>query len=423
MHRNRAGHAATFICCLGLLAPTATAATFRVLYNGSYGDGGSPFGIVQFTPNTFFWSALTGILTINKKGEFVLVTQLTRNLPVTAANGWEYSGAYNASTNFIISFLANPDSVVTYPAQAFGIILSANLSDGGLLGFGNGSNYQNNLLKVDLQGNVTSVYTFPINEFSETFPFEGSDGNYYGVSLAQFQGTSYVYRITPSGSLTKLANLPLDSFDNNGDVASLVEGSDGNFYGDTVTGGNSYGTIYQVTPSGQYTVLYTFPEKGIDSFPGTIFQASDGNIYGVTNGSFFIGAIFMLTPSLQYTHLLNLSGCPCTLIQGSDGNLYGTEYDGGIDGRIFELELGLPIPAPQAITFQPTSGAVGTHVMIWGKNLLEASVRFNGVSAREVQNSGPNYIWATVPAGATSGPITVTTAGGTSTTHSSFVIQ
>jgi hypothetical protein len=66
---------------------------------------------------------------------------------------------------------------------------------------------------------------------------------------------------------------------------------------------------------------------------------------------------------------------------------------------------------------------VGTHVRIWGSNLLSPSVQFNGVPAVEVDGSGPNYIWATVPAGATTGPITVTTPGGTNTTHASFTVQ
>jgi hypothetical protein len=66
---------------------------------------------------------------------------------------------------------------------------------------------------------------------------------------------------------------------------------------------------------------------------------------------------------------------------------------------VFVLELGLPKPAPAAQRFYPNSAAVGTPIRIWGNNLLGASVEFNGVAATEVTNSGPNYVWATVPAG------------------------
>ena len=68
-------------------------------------------------------------------------------------------------------------------------------------------------------------------------------------------------------------------------------------------------------------------------------------------------------------------------------------------------------------------GTVGARVRIWGYNLLSSSVQFNGVAAAAVEGSGPNYVYAAVPAGATSGPITVTTPGGTSTTTAAFTVK
>lgn len=53
--------------------------------------------------------------------------------------------------------------------------------------------------------------------------------------------------------------------------------------------------------------------------------------------------------------------------------------------------------------FSPGSGTVGTKVRIWGQNLLWASVGFNGMAAKEVDSSGPNYACATVPKGARTG--------------------
>ena len=117
--------------------------------------------------------------------------------------------------------------------------------------------------------------------------------------------------------------------------------------------------------------------------------------------------------------------CPCTLIQGSDGVLYGTAVGGGSNGAgtVWALDAGLPKPAPQALKFLPSYGPAGTQVMIWGYNLLAASAQFNGAPASAAHSSGPNYVIATVPAGAASGPITITTPGGTSTTAGSFTVQ
>ncbi|QUW01563.1 FG-GAP repeat protein [Chloracidobacterium sp. MS 40/45] len=80
-------------------------------------------------------------------------------------------------------------------------------------------------------------------------------------------------------------------------------------------------------------------------------------------------------------------------------------------------------PAPPVITnFTPPSGPVGTVVSIFGANFADVlNVRFNGVNAMFTVVS-PTQITATVPAGATTGPITVTTAGGTATATPNFIV-
>ncbi len=438
----RAAAAAAIICGLAAIATSASAPTLRILFNGANSDYGEPTAIVQMTPDTFFWDA-TGraILSITKsKQSAALALAQSRtyvSYPVTASNGRGYTSVGNNSTNFLESYTTRPNSVITYSQQVLGATLTANLPGGNLLGCGGDTSGYIHLVTADLHGNVSSVYTLPIDEICLTPPFPGADGNYYGVSYAQYgpsAGNSYIYQITPAGVLTTVAGLPFGSFSNLDWQPSLFQASDGSLYGDTITGGNGYGTFYRVTLSGQYTLLYTFPSKSRSSFPGSMLQASDGNFYGVTNGccsggQSAVGTIFMLTPSLQYTTVEVMNGdkgiCPCRVIQGSDGNLYGVTGAAGLGGvgTIFELELGLPVPAPQARNFHPASGGPGTKVRIWGNNLLESSVTFNGTAATDVHSSGPNYVWATVPDGATSGPIMVTTAGGSSATTASFTVN
>lgn len=78
---------------------------------------------------------------------------------------------------------------------------------------------------------------------------------------------------------------------------------------------------------------------------------------------------------------------------------------------------------PTISSFSPGSGGVGTMVTITGTNFVSPSnVRFNGVDASFTTNSTTEII-ATVPAGATTGPITVITSqGNTATSSSSFIV-
>jgi uncharacterized repeat protein (TIGR03803 family) len=95
------------------------------------------------------------------------------------------------------------------------------------------------------------------------------------------------------------------------------------------------------------------------------------------------------------------------LVQGTNGVLYGTTQYGGMDnnGAVYSLSLNLgPFVEPL-----PTSGKVGGKVIILGNNLTGATaVSFNGTAATFTVNSS-TAITATVPTGATTGKIEVTT--------------
>ncbi len=77
------------------------------------------------------------------------------------------------------------------------------------------------------------------------------------------------------------------------------------------------------------------------------------------------------------------------------------------------------------IEFTPKTGPIATTVKIFGTafnpNPSENVVNFNGVTAT-VTSASTTQIVATVPAGATTGPISVTTAAGTASSSTSFVV-
>ena len=77
---------------------------------------------------------------------------------------------------------------------------------------------------------------------------------------------------------------------------------------------------------------------------------------------------------------------------------------------------------PTISGFSPGTGATGTTVTINGTNFINpTTVSFNGVAASFTLNSTAEIV-ASVPAGATTGPISVTTVGGTATSSSPFTV-
>jgi uncharacterized repeat protein (TIGR03803 family) len=114
------------------------------------------------------------------------------------------------------------------------------------------------------------------------------------------------------------------------------------------------------------------------------------------------------------------------LLQATDGNFYGTTSAGGAStncsggcGTVFKLSTSLG----PFIKTVPTSGNVGTAVRILGTNLTGASsVTFDGVAA-QFTVAASSEITATVPAGAATGTVQVTTPSGTLSSNVPFQVQ
>jgi uncharacterized repeat protein (TIGR03803 family) len=110
-----------------------------------------------------------------------------------------------------------------------------------------------------------------------------------------------------------------DSTDGAFPAAGLIQATDGNLYGATQGGGpNGYGTVFKITPSGTLTTLYDFcSQSGCpDGYsPNGLVQATDGNFYGTTAGggaNLYYGTVFKMTPSGTLTTLYSFcsqSGC------------------------------------------------------------------------------------------------------------------
>jgi len=202
---------------------------------------------------------------------------------------------------------------------------------------------------------------------------QASDGNFYGTTNTALGSAGTIFKVTPSGTLTTLyefCSLP-NCADGAFPSGALLQAADGNFYGTTSQGGTSSncsvqygcGTIFKMTPAGTLTTLYSFCSltncaDGKLAF-GTLIQASDGNFYGTTEAggitsndcAYGCGTVFKITSTGTLTTIYSFcahNGCPDgdspapVLVQGTDGNFYGTTSRGGTydRGTVFRITAG-----------------------------------------------------------------------------------
>ncbi len=289
--------------------------------------------------------------------------------------------------------------------------------------------------RITESGEITILYHFPSTGFypSGANLVYGPDGNIYGIGTeGANQPPGYVFRFTPSGSYSKLLTFP--SFPTRfASAPPLVAAADGNLYGTLRYGGtNKTGEIFKVTLSGQYQTVASFPATGLNE-PTTLMQAADDNFYGSAayGSSSDIYRYDPTTGQVSSVYRLDPTGsqgeCGCKLMEGMDGKIYAVTPIGGNSGgvgAVFSLNIGLPKPAPVISGLYPLSGPVGQRVVLWGNYLLGATlVTFNGLPAGSVTLGSAQSVTVTVPTGATTGPVTITTANGSFTTAQNFTVQ
>jgi RHS repeat-associated protein len=108
-------------------------------------------------------------------------------------------------------------------------------------------------------------------------------------------------------------------------------------------------------------------------------------------------------------------GIDLTQTSGSNNFSGGLSIEGTLNGSTdSQITVQLPVPPPTISSLTPTTGAVGSSVVIAGTNFgsskLSSTVTFNGTSANTTAWSATS-ITATVPTGATTGPVVVTVNG------------
>jgi uncharacterized repeat protein (TIGR03803 family) len=245
-----------------------------------------------------------------------------------------------SSTTNLHIFSGSQDGAFPYGGLIVG-------NDGNLYGTaeGGGSDFDGTIFKVTLAGNLTTLYSF-LNTPDGADPIGGlvlgRNGDFYGTAAGGgANGDGAIFRMTPSPVVVKYLYSFEDAADGATPASPLVQGTDGNFYGTAYLGGiDGFGSIFKISPSGAFTSLYGFTggTDGGDPYAGLI-QGVDGNFYGAALefGSGGYGTIFSLTPDGNFNTLASFNGTngafpQAGVIQGADGNLYGTTFSGGSNG-------------------------------------------------------------------------------------------
>jgi uncharacterized repeat protein (TIGR03803 family) len=334
-------------------------------------------------------------------------------------------------------------------------------SDGNFYGGTNlgGANNFGTAFKMTSKGVVTVLHSFNSTDGAGASAgmVEIGGGSFIGTAaLGGNNGDGVIYSLTSTGTFAALHEM--DGPTDGSLPGVLTAATDGNVYGTAASGGASdCGTIFEVTPSGQFSVLYAFDGTHGCNPEGYLTEGTDGKLYGITSagGANNAGTFFSLNVGLSpFVHLMTTSGKELSKVEilgqgfskasvvefggvaastiAVTGSTYisATVPAGALTGAVTVTIGTSTLTSPQTFnvlptitSFTPPSGPVGTTVTITGTGLAQTtSVTFNKRTAA-ISGTSDKQVIVTVPAGATTGRIAITTNGGSATSTTSFTVN
>jgi|HubBroStandDraft_5_1064220.scaffolds.fasta_scaffold29169_1 uncharacterized repeat protein (TIGR03803 family) len=309
--------------------------------------------------------------------------------------------------------------------------------DGNLYGTTSGGSFHcsggcGTIFRMTLNGTLTTLHSF--NYEDGAYPIGGlvqaSDGNFFGSTTAGgIWGEGTEYTITPEGVLTAFNN-----GDNFNSMSRFVEDENGLLYG-VAAGMNDQpgGSIFEMNLYGKITTLKQFIDDDYGTPLSGLALATDGNLYGsARNGhsNQCCGALFDINPDGAFTLLYTFGSDGNSpvggLLQATNGMFYGTASAGGNVscsnsvgcGTVYRLDAGL---GPFVSLVLPAGRIQQTNGILGQGFTGTSAVLFNGIPASFTVVSD-TFLKATVPAGATTGYVTVTTPSGTLTSNVPFQV-
>jgi uncharacterized repeat protein (TIGR03803 family) len=258
-----------------------------------------------------------------------------------------FSPAQAVSFKVLHSFSGGSDGC--YPAA--GLIRDGTGKLYGTTAGGNGCNC-GTVFELVPAGSETVLYNFTCGDNGQapddTLAMD-KKGNLYGATIAGGSiGCGVIFKVTPSGREKTVHDFAGPPSDGCAAQGTLIFDGAANLYGTTSGGGkNGYGTVFELSPDGTETVLYSFCKKiprctdGAYPLAGLTADPA-GDVYGATGyrGSRTnSGTIFELAPDGAETTLYKFKGSPNdgslpegSIIEDNSGNFYGTLFVGGRGG-------------------------------------------------------------------------------------------
>ena len=199
---------------------------------------------------------------------------------------------------------------------------------------------------------------------------DASSGNLFGTTYyGGASGKGTVFELTPAGVESVLYSFT-GGADGGYPPTGLLRDSAGNLFGTALGGGTGgQGVVFKVTAADVESVLYNFTGGADGGYPeSSLVEDSAGNLYGTTfnGGASGLGTVFMLTPAGVETVLHSFTGGtadganPATgLARDTTGNLYGTTLNGGAfgDGVVFKVTTGGVATILHSFTGAPGDGS------------------------------------------------------------------
>lgn len=459
---------------VGVAFKITPAGTQTILYNFDVTHGSNPNGgLVMGTDGNFYGTSEHGgahaygnIFQLTAAGILKVLYDFTGDAdggyplapPIQGTDGNFYGTTY-PGVAYKISSKGSFKVIKKIPSTPYGALVQG--TDGAFYGMTEqgGTSGVGTIFRI-LKTSVTTLYNF--DSTHGAFPYgalvQGSDGNFYGTTSGGGSANAgVIFQVTAKGALSVLYNFdPAHPANGYQAFAGLVAATDGNLYGSTIFGGSgNSGVLFKITTAGTYSVLSNFDTThGAGAYP-TPLQYTSGKFFGLTSkgGAAGKGVAYSLDngvgPFVALTSTLGLVGKPVGVLGNGLTGTTAVKFNGATAkfNVVSDTYLTATVPSgetgfitvttpsgtlssskqyfvtPKILSFSPPTGPVGTSVVISGSGLIQTTtITLGGVKVTSYSVDSDKQVTITVPTGAKTGKIVLTTPGGKATSSKTFTV-